>query len=324
MWVPITPGSLERVYATSGRSDLPGTDPYDLAERLFAADTEVFHFSAVKRVIGRSCVTLSTQSAFRLVGRADSEPGSLHVGFLLNGSVRISLGTGPSELFVPGSVYATSGWSVATLETEEITRGLDIQVPPDRLASRGVRMRRPQLRIDAGNSLANLLRTFALAVVSPAWKPSVVGELVAEHTLEDLVVGLLLESDGYARDSADLRVELRHRALTHIGIAYQDSDLTPSTLAVHLGVSLRHLQRSFEGSGSSIAAQIKKQRAQSAARLLGIPRSVRLSLAEVAERSGFHSASELRAVFRSQYGVLPSDYHASIDREGLALATREA
>ncbi|WBM80315.1 helix-turn-helix domain-containing protein [Cryobacterium breve] len=84
-------------------------------------------------------------------------------------------------------------------------------------------------------------------------------------------------------------------------------------------MSLRHLQRAFEGGGSTVAAEISRCRAESAAQLLLAPRTAGLTIADIATRSGYTSAFELRAGFRARYGVLPSQFRGG----GMALpATR--
>ncbi len=314
MWVPLGRANLERVFAQVER---PGgeseADLAELARRFFVNEGDAFHFSSATRVVGHSRVAMATLSAFKFVGGGPCEPGIMHIGFLLNGSMTIRLGDTVDEFFKAGSVYASSSGRSASLESSGMTRGLLIQVPHDRILQRGVRLRRERLRIESPNSLVNPLRAFALTIIDPAWAPTAIGELIVERSLEDLVVGLLLECDGYAMDSEDLRSELRFRAIELIAKKHQDASLNPAVLAAQMGVSLRHLQRSFEGSGSSIAETIKLSRCRSAALFLARPRKSDLTLAEIAKRSGFQTAAELRCCFRAHYGTLPSDFRANLD-----------
>ncbi|POH62528.1 hypothetical protein C3B61_16915 [Cryobacterium zongtaii] len=310
MWVPIPVGAMQHIIAQAGPVPLPDRVVTALARRFFVPESTVFHFSAKRRLVGQTSVTLTTQSPFRFDGSTDLTPGLLHVVFLLNGRMGIRIGGGPVRNLRPISGYTVPGWDDVTLESTEMTRGLAIQLPQSRLAERGVRVRSDHQPIDDSGSLGLPLRLFALSIVDSAWSPSGVGTLMVERTLEDLVVGLLLEGDGYAMDSEDLRTGLRLRARTQIDARHRDPDLTPATLAAQLGVSLRHLQRAFEGSGETVAHEIARARAESAAMLLTMPHSTGLTIADVAARAGYSSTFELRAGFRARYAMLPSEYRS--------------
>ena len=308
MWVPIPVGAMQQIIAEAGAAPLSDRAVAAVARRFSVSDTTVFHFSAKRRLFGLTPVTLTTQSPFRFDGGSEMTPDVLHVAFLLNGRMGIRIGGGPAHTLRPISGYTVPGWDAVMLEATEMTRGLDIQLPQSRLADRGVRVQSGAQPIDDAGSLGLPLRLFALSIVDSAWSPSDVGTLMVERTIEDLVVGLLLEGDGHAMDSDDLRMGLRARARAQIDARHRDPDLTPATLAAQLGVSLRHLQRAFEGSGDTVAHEIGRARAESAAVLLTMPQSAGLTIADVAARAGFSSTFELRAGFKARYAMLPSEY----------------
>nr|RZI36992.1 hypothetical protein BJQ95_00593 [Cryobacterium sp. SO1] len=310
MWVPIPVGAMQHIIAQAGPAPLPDRALAALARRFFVPESTVFHFSAKRRLFGRTSVTLTTQSAFRFDVGTDATPDVLHVAFLLNGRMGIRIGGGPMRTLRPISGYTVPGWDAMTLEATEMTRGLAIQLPQSRLADRGVRVRSDSQPIDDAGSLGLPLRLFALSIVDSAWSPSGVGTLIVERTIEDLVVGLLLEGDGYAMDGEVLRIGLRARARAQIDARHRDPDLSPATLAAQLGVSLRHLQRAFEGSGDTVAHEIGRARAESAAVLLTMPHSAGLTISDVAAKAGFSSTFELRAGFKARYAMLPSEYRS--------------
>ena len=308
MWVPIPVGAMQHIIAQTGAAPLSDRAVAALTKGFLVPEATEFHFSATRRLFGRTSVTLTTQSPFRFDGGTELTPDMLHVAFLLNGRMDIRIGGGPARNLRPVSGYTVPGWEAVNLEATERTRGLSIQLPQARLADRGVRVQSETQPIEDAASLGLPLRLFALSIVDSAWSPSGVGTLMVERTIEDLVVGLLLESDGYAMDGDDLRLGLRARARAQIDARHRDPDLTPATLAAQLGVSLRHLQRAFEGSGDTVAHEIGRARAESAAVLLTMPHSAGLTMAEVAARAGFSSTFELRAGFKARYAMLPSEY----------------
>lgn len=311
MWVPISLNAMQHIVSQADRpTPLSDRAVEAIAQRFFVPESTVFHFSAQKRVVGDTSVTLTTQSAFRFEGKTEVTPGILHVGFMLNGTMRMGLSGAQTRSFKSISAYTAPSWDSAHLESTEITRGLDIQVPQARLVERGVRVRTEHQPIISTGSLGVPLRLFALAIIERAWAPGGAASLVVERTIEDLVVGLLMEGDGYSMDSEDLRLGLRVRAVAQIDKRHRDGSLTSASLAAQLGVSLRHLQRAFEGSGKTVAQQIARARAEYAGMLLLMPNSQGLTIADVAARSGFSSTFELRAGFKARYDMLPSDYRA--------------
>lgn len=227
---------------------------------------------------------------------------------MINGSVRVGHDDKTGEVLGPQSAWAISRWSRYALETTGPTRGITILIPEEKLADRGIRLRAHQFKLGAASSLSQPLRSFVTSVTGPAWTPSSVGQVVAERTIEDLVVGMFLEVDGYAMDSVDLRAGLRGRAVNHIAAGHREPDLTPTLVAEQLGVSLRHLQRAFEQSGNSLTQKISRTRCESAAILLMAPGGVTMTMGEIAKHAGFRSTFELRAGFKVRYGMLPSMY----------------
>ena len=122
---------------------------------------------------------------------------------------------------------------------------------------------------------------------------SIVSEVVGQHS----------EVLGRAED-----VELdpaTRKALDALAARFTD-DLTIEELAGVAGTSPRHLSRLFSRQvGMSPKQLLIKYRIQEACRLL---RDSRLSVTDVAFESGFGSLSRFIEAFRSQVGMLPSDY----------------
>lgn len=270
-----------------------------------------FHYSDHKRSVGDISLMETDQSAFRSVRRADAtEDGILSIGVVTSGRVQMERSERNTEVVPTGGAYVLRSWSTWTVEMSDATRGTVVRIPEDRLRDRGIRVRPDRVRLDGATSLAAPLAAFVSSVVRRDWQPTAVGEEVIARAVEDLVVGMLLETDGYAMDSEDLYTGLRARAATVITREHRGSDLTPTVVAGHLGVSLRHLQRAHEQTGTTIAAAISAERTRSAALLLVAPGAMNLTLSEIARRCGFGSTFELRNQFRSAYGVLPSQYRA--------------
>ncbi|CAN5580887.1 hypothetical protein BH10ACT7_BH10ACT7_19440 [soil metagenome] len=311
-WSPVSLGTMRHILEQmKGPRELSDEVLLEAAKGFLVPRPNSVHFATQRREIGAVTLVLMTMSAMRVTGESTRTPGTMYITFVLGGTITIRPRDGQPQLMPPGSASAITDWRSYETESTDGTRCLQIMIPEERLEQRGIRVRAPRFKLEGSRSLRVPLRGFALAIADASWHASPVGEQVAERTIEDLVVGMFLEADGYAMDSEDLRAGLRGRALSDIAQSHRSPDLTPSVVADHLAVSLRHLQRAFEDSGSSIANAITRRRAESAALLLTAPGASTLTIEEVAKRAGFSSAFELRAAFRSHYGMLPSEFRGS-------------
>jgi AraC-like DNA-binding protein len=278
--------------------------------RLFQAPAPgALHFAAQRRQLGAVLLLLMTMSALRMRGATSAEPPEdVHICFVLSGAVTLTPHRDPATRLGPGGACAVSDWGQFDAECSAGTRSLHVVMPQSALITRGVHITPARFRLDGSRSLRSPLRGFALSVADTSWRASSTGALVAERTLEDLVVGMFLEVDGYAMDSEDLRAGLRARALSEIAASHRSNEVNPRSVAERLSVSLRHLQRAFESGEESIAQAITRQRTESAAFLLSSPGAATLTIDEVAHDAGFSSTFELRAAFRARYAMLPSQF----------------
>ncbi|MGJ5760804.1 helix-turn-helix domain-containing protein [Streptomyces galbus] len=96
-----------------------------------------------------------------------------------------------------------------------------------------------------------------------------------------------------ARDLADARLA--------------DADLSPATVAAHLHVSLRTLQRAFARGEESFSTYIRRRRLEEAAAAL-TARGARLTVSEAAARWHFTDSSHFIRAFRRQYGETPAHF----------------
>ncbi|MGW1564362.1 helix-turn-helix transcriptional regulator [Streptomyces sp. NPDC002144] len=86
-----------------------------------------------------------------------------------------------------------------------------------------------------------------------------------------------------------------------------DADLSPTTIAAHLHVSVRTLQRAFASLGESLSAYIRRPHLEEAATALTTPES-RLTVSEPAALWHFTDSSRFIRAFRKQYGATPARF----------------
>lgn len=98
-----------------------------------------------------------------------------------------------------------------------------------------------------------------------------------------------------------------HRVTTAIAAGLSDVDLSLGAVADKVGLSVRYVQRLFELSGESFSARLRRERLErSRANLLDAGQAS-VSIAQIAHRHGFASASHFSRAFRAAYGVAPRD-----------------
>jgi AraC-like DNA-binding protein len=104
----------------------------------------------------------------------------------------------------------------------------------------------------------------------------------------------------------DLRRQ-RLAALRHIASRYADPELSSASVAEHLGLSRRSLQRLFEDEDRTVAQRIQEVRTQHAMARLKDRRFANVSLGEIATLAGFGSTVAMRRAVQDASGLTPTD-----------------
>ncbi len=121
----------------------------------------------------------------------------------------------------------------------------------------------------------------------------------------DLVDAIAFERD---QEPASAREHLLARAGEYIDAHLGRPDLGPESVARALRISVRYLHRLFEGEELTITRLILQRRVEACARALERHGPYGPTLAELARRHGFSSASHFSRAFRAAYGVTPSQW----------------
>jgi AraC-like DNA-binding protein len=127
-----------------------------------------------------------------------------------------------------------------------------------------------------------------------------VAELVALLAVED--------GDTGPRDRGQEREAMVRRLRAYVDAHLWDRNLTPASVAAAQHISLRYLHRLFEGQDSTVGRWIQHRRLEEARRELARPGRGDITVAAVARRWGFASASHFSRSFRATYGMSPSDW----------------
>lgn len=147
-------------------------------------------------------------------------------------------------------------------------------------------------------------------VETAATYPQRTGESIAHN-----VVGMVqtLAEERLGRPTADTPTAARMSLLrirAYIDQHLPDRDLTPDAIAQAHHISVRYLHKLFELDDITVSRWIQKRRLEHCRRDL-VRRSAELTIAAVAHRWGFTSASHFSRVFRATYGVSPAEWRNS-------------
>lgn len=123
----------------------------------------------------------------------------------------------------------------------------------------------------------------------------------------EMAGALVRARQGKTWTSGTPQAVVRGRAFSVIAEGYADPGLDPAGVSRGAGVSLRHLQSLFADTGSSVAAEIRRERARVARAMLQDSRFDELSVDQVAEQSGFGSSVSLRRALEVFYQLTPKE-----------------
>lgn len=162
-------------------------------------------------------------------------------------------------------------------------------------------------RLDTTSASIRVVRAVLGELVGPGDRAQPGDE--RRHLAAGVVDGLAaaLVSISPAADRSDRgSTQLRRAAVSVVDGRLGDPDLTPAVVAAELAVSVRTLHAAFAGSGTTVAAHIRRRRIEVAAELLRgrHPPSVAATAALV----GFRRSDVFSRAFRAELGTSPVRY----------------
>lgn len=143
---------------------------------------------------------------------------------------------------------------------------------------------------------------------------STIGDRLARSAVDILavlVMELLTEETRLeTTDVLDIGAETLARIRAFIEEHLMDPDLSPQSIAVAHHISVRYLHKLFQNDGTTVSQWVRQRRLDFCRQDLGRMSHRRLTVAAVARRWGFRSASHFSRVFRDAYGMSPREWQA--------------
>lgn len=208
---------------------------------------------------------------------------------------------------------------VGSMRLASASRFITFRVPVAAIASLvpdiGAAVARP---IPAGSAALKLLVSYlASALDSDALITPELQQLAVTHVYDLLAVAL-----GATRDATELaigrgvRTARLRAAKAFITQHLARRDLSPATVAAHLGVTPRYVHMLFATEPESFSEFVLARRVDRAQRVLADPRFAGRPVSAVAFDAGFSDLSHFNRTFRRRFGMTPSEIRASARRDG--------
>jgi AraC-like DNA-binding protein len=112
-------------------------------------------------------------------------------------------------------------------------------------------------------------------------------------------------SGAYAKRTEPVRPNHLGRVIDHLELHLDDSDLSPRSVALACGCSVRQLHRLFAPTGESFSQTVRRLRIERVCHLL---RSTDRPVGDIAASCGFADAGYMATVFRRGLGMSPGDW----------------
>lgn len=254
---------------------------------------------------GDVVVTYAATAPCFTTGKAlfDSEPACVHLVFPFDTQVVIE---DFAERSVPaGGMVAYAESSPVRLRMESTGRVIVVSLTRGVPTVEGVFSAEPPYLLSGTSASLTAVRAVAEVVFRSGEDDAAAADL-----LLNLCCAVLVEASLEAA-SEDSDAKLTAEALRIIAQDFRNRELSASTVAKSLGVSVRVLQRAFIRRGG-ITQIIRAYRTQEAIRLLGSDATRDATFDMVAKSSGFLDGRAMRKALLASTGMEPKDYRKKL------------
>ncbi|WP_327315687.1 helix-turn-helix domain-containing protein [Streptomyces sp. NBC_01235] len=166
-----------------------------------------------------------------------------------------------------------------------------------------------------GEGMGALVSDFLSALAAEAeFHRSPIGDRLARSAVDLLAVLVMellqTEAGGETSGASKAGSEMLSRIRIFVEEHLMEPDLSPESIARAHHISVRYLHKLFQNDGTSVSQWVRQRRLDSCRRELGRTSNRGTTVAAVAHRWGFNSASHFSRTFRDAYGMSPSEWQA--------------
>ncbi|MFF3379324.1 helix-turn-helix domain-containing protein [Streptomyces sp. NPDC002680] len=249
--------------------------------------------------------------------RDDLEP-SLFLGLQVSGSSMVVQG-GREAVLRPGDLAVYDTTEPYTLVNESGIHQHYFRIPRRELAlPPAVLSKVTAVRLGRDHPVADLASTYftRLAETRPGMDPQQT-EAVERPSVELLRAALATRLGESRLAQESLESTLQYRITEYMRAHLAEHDLTAARIARAHHISVRYLYTILARSGITLGDWLRANRLEQCRKELARPGNRSVTIAAVAHRWGFTSASHFSRVFKEAYGVSPREWRQSTDRRAL-------
>jgi AraC-like DNA-binding protein len=170
----------------------------------------------------------------------------------------------------------------------------------------GGRLTRPWV-VPRGSPIGSLLGTaFDAAKANLPLLPDELGDAVLHNLCGLVALGCGASDEGQWNGRSSVRAARLERAKQYIEQHLADPDLGPASIAAALGISVGHLHRLFEPTGTSFAQYVRRRRLLKCRDTLASATGLGRSVADIAFGWGFNSLATFYRAFAREFQAPPA------------------
>lgn len=210
----------------------------------------------------------------------------------------------------PGDGILGAAWKPFRMVVGQPAESVTLYLPKRKLDALGVDMTQTLTPLASSGQAMRSLRDLLAEVTGTP------GQLSPDHHIRfgaaiDSMLAKICSENSLIGSGVDGRYSVRRREIAvFLSTNFQDQTLSCLSVARHFDTTTRSINRSFAGTGTSLANEIMKIRVQYALSLLADRRMSELKIAEIQSRSGFSTSSQFRRAVVVVTGMTPSKYRA--------------
>jgi AraC-like DNA-binding protein len=219
--------------------------------------------------------------------------------------------------FAPGDLgIASSEWRFSAAASGDISFDM-LLIPAEVLSPllAGGHLTRPYV-MSSGSPIGSLLGTaFDAAKANLPRLPSELGDAVLYNLCGLVALACGATEEGQWNGRKSVRAAHLEKAKRYVEQHLAESALGPATTAAALGVSVGHLHRLFEPTGTSFSQYVRRRRLLKCRDTLGSVTGASRSVADIAFGWGFNSLATFYRAFAREFGTSPVAARAAIVRQ---------
>lgn len=267
-----------------------------MSDQKFFGEIDYDEFGPLKLVSVRSVAQRVSRTANSAVG---CPAGFFHVNIMRAGRGLMNQDGRDATLTPGGFVFSDSSRPYAIDFIDNFSAGV-LRIPRSMLLQRiGAPECFTALRVDHTKGLGAMVASMLheLPTLLPTI-PKSLHERVADNIVDLIAAALLSTGEGVPLSARLTLTRLKLWIETHLA-----ERLSGDEIASHCGLSLRHLNRLFEGEGTSLMQYVWERRLLRCRRDLSDPAQRHRSISEIALANGFNNLSHFSRVFHARFGL---------------------